>query len=43
MISAASDYGAEHPDSSIELVVFVLFTPDDYETFKQFSDRRREQ
>src|SRR6266511_1954514 len=43
MIAAARDYGAEHPDSSIELVVFVLFTPDDYETFKQFAGQRREQ
>jgi O-acetyl-ADP-ribose deacetylase (regulator of RNase III) len=40
MIAAARDYGAEHPDSSIELVVFVLFTPDDYETFKQFAGQR---
>src|SRR5262245_27708326 len=42
MIMAARDYGAEHADSSIDLVVFVLFTPDDYETFKQFADQRRE-
>jgi O-acetyl-ADP-ribose deacetylase len=43
MIAAARDYGAEHPDSSIELVVFVLFTSDDFETFKQFAGQRREQ
>ncbi|HEU0173064.1 MAG TPA: macro domain-containing protein [Blastocatellia bacterium] len=42
MITAAHDYGAEHADSSIDLVVFVLFTPDDYDTFKQFADRGRE-
>jgi O-acetyl-ADP-ribose deacetylase len=39
MIPAALDYGAEHPDSSIELVVFVLFTPDDYQAFKRFAER----
>jgi len=39
MIAAARDYGAEHPDSSIELVAFVLFTAGDYETFKQFADK----
>ena len=43
MIAAARDYSAAHPDSSIELVVFVLFTPDDYETFKQFADQYRGQ
>jgi O-acetyl-ADP-ribose deacetylase (regulator of RNase III) len=43
MIAAARGYGAEHPDSSIELVVFVLFTLDDYGTFKQFADQRSEQ
>jgi O-acetyl-ADP-ribose deacetylase (regulator of RNase III) len=42
MIAAARNYAAERPDSSIELVVFVLFTPDDYETFKQFADQPRE-
>ncbi|MGH9767117.1 MAG: macro domain-containing protein [Blastocatellia bacterium] len=42
MITAARDYGAEHPDSSIELVVFVLFTSGDYETFKRFLDQYRE-
>src|SRR5262245_13249256 len=39
MIKAARDYSAERPDSSIELVVFVLFTAGDYETFKQFADK----
>src|SRR5262245_46485405 len=38
MITAARDYTAERPDSSVELVVFVLFTTGDYETFKQFAD-----
>jgi len=42
MITATRDYSVGHPGSSIELVVFVLFTPDDYNTFKQFADRRRE-
>lgn len=40
MITAARDYAAEHPGSSIELVVFVLFTPGDYETFKRFADKQ---
>ena len=40
MITAAHDYGVEHADSSIEHVVFVLFTPGDYETFKRFADQR---
>jgi len=39
MIKAARDYSAERPDSSIELVVFVLFTTGDYEIFKQFADK----
>src|SRR5215470_19163003 len=39
MISTARDYGAEHPGGSIDLVVFVLFTPGDYETFKRFADQ----
>ena len=38
MITAARDYGAEHPDSSIELVAFILFTAADYEIFKQFAN-----
>lgn len=40
MITSASDYAAEHPGSSIELVVFVLFMPGDYETFKRFADKQ---
>ena len=40
MITAARSYDAENPGSSIELVVFVLFTPDDFRTFKQFADRQ---
>ena len=39
MITAARDYATEHPDSAIELVVFVLFTPDDYLMFRQFADK----
>jgi O-acetyl-ADP-ribose deacetylase (regulator of RNase III) len=42
MITSARDYAAEHPDSSVELVVFVLFTSGDYETFKRFSNQYRE-
>jgi O-acetyl-ADP-ribose deacetylase len=38
MITAAHDYGAVQARSSIELVVFVLFTSDDYETFKRFAE-----
>ena len=37
MITAARDYAAEHPASSIELAVFVLFSASDYEVFKQFA------
>jgi len=40
MITAARGYGTEHPDSSIELVAFVLFTPDDYEMFKRFANKQ---
>ncbi|MBS1791606.1 MAG: macro domain-containing protein [Acidobacteria bacterium] len=39
MIGAARDYAAATPASSIELVVFVLFTQADYRTFKQFAER----
>jgi O-acetyl-ADP-ribose deacetylase (regulator of RNase III) len=39
MITAARDYSAERADSSIDLVVFVLFTRDDYETFKRFAEK----
>jgi O-acetyl-ADP-ribose deacetylase (regulator of RNase III) len=39
MISAARSYAAEHPDSSVELVVFVLFTSGDYGVFKQFAGK----
>jgi O-acetyl-ADP-ribose deacetylase len=40
MIGAARDYAAEHPDSTIELVVFVLFSQRDYVTFKRFNDKQ---
>jgi O-acetyl-ADP-ribose deacetylase (regulator of RNase III) len=39
MITAARDYATEHPDSTIELVVFVLFTSGDYEIFKRFANK----
>ncbi len=38
MITAARDYASQHPDSSIDLVVFVLFTPADHAVFKQFAE-----
>lgn len=38
MITAARDYASQHPDSSIELVVFVLFTSGDYAVFKKFAE-----
>jgi len=38
MITAARNYASEHPDSSIELVVFVLFTSGDYAVFKKFAE-----
>ena len=40
MIGAARDYAAERPESSIELVVFVLFSQRDYEMFKRFYDKQ---
>jgi O-acetyl-ADP-ribose deacetylase (regulator of RNase III) len=36
MITAARDYAQEHPESALELVVFVLFSGSDYEVFNQF-------
>lgn len=39
MITAARDYAAEHPASSIGLVVFVLFTAGDYEIFKRLAEQ----
>jgi O-acetyl-ADP-ribose deacetylase (regulator of RNase III) len=39
MIAAARDYSAERTDSSIELVVFILFTAGDYEIFKRFASQ----
>jgi O-acetyl-ADP-ribose deacetylase (regulator of RNase III) len=40
MIGAARDYAAEQPGTSIELVVFVLFSQRDYEIFKRFNDKQ---
>ncbi len=37
MIGATRDYAAANPDSSIELVVFVLFTQDDFAVFERFN------
>ena len=39
MIGAVRDYAAENSESSIELVVFVLFTASDYQNFKRFAKR----
>lgn len=38
MISAAQRYAATHPHSTIELVVFVLFTDSDYQVFKRIAE-----
>ena len=38
MIGAAREYAAAHADSSIELVVFVLFTESDYRIFQRVSE-----
>jgi O-acetyl-ADP-ribose deacetylase (regulator of RNase III) len=38
MITAARDYASQHPGSSIELVVFVLFTSADHAVFKKFAE-----
>ncbi|HZS05874.1 MAG TPA: macro domain-containing protein [Blastocatellia bacterium] len=35
MIGAVRGYAVAHPQSTIELVVFVLFTKGDYETFRR--------
>lgn len=40
MIGAAREYAAEYPESSIELVVFVLFSQRDYEMFKRFHNKQ---
>lgn len=39
MIGAARDYATANPDSSIELVVFVLFTQDDFSVFERFKQQ----
>lgn len=39
MIGASRDYSAANPASSIELVVFVLFTPDDFAIFERFNQQ----
>lgn len=40
MITAARDYAAAIPESSIELVAFVLFTPGDFRTFERFHNKQ---
>jgi O-acetyl-ADP-ribose deacetylase (regulator of RNase III) len=37
MIGTTRDYAAENPASSIEQVVFVLFTKDDFAVFEQIN------
>lgn len=39
MIGAARDYAAANPDSSIDLVVFVLFTQSDFAVFERFNQQ----
>ncbi len=36
MITAVRDYVADHPETVLELAVFVLFTRDDFGIFQQF-------
>ncbi|HWQ35855.1 MAG TPA: macro domain-containing protein [Blastocatellia bacterium] len=40
MIGAVQRYAATHPQSTIELVVFVLFTGSDYQVFKRIAEER---
>ena len=40
MITTARDYAAANPESSIELVVFVLFTQGDFRTFERFNNKQ---
>ena len=35
MIGAAKDYAAEHPQSKIDRVIFVLFSMDDFQVFQR--------
>jgi O-acetyl-ADP-ribose deacetylase len=42
MVTAVRDYAAEHPRSTIEQVVFVLFSAGDYATFKAFLDQQED-
>ena len=39
MITAARDYAAANAESSIELVVFVLFTQKDFQIFERFNNQ----
>jgi O-acetyl-ADP-ribose deacetylase (regulator of RNase III) len=39
MLGAARDYAVTHPDSSLELVVFVLFSERDSQLFKRVAER----
>lgn len=40
MIGAARDYAAAHPETTIELVVFVLYTGGDYSVFRRVAEEK---
>ncbi len=40
MIGAARDYAVAHSESTIELVVFVLYTAGDYQIFKRVAEEK---
>ena len=40
MIGAARDYAVKNPESSIDLVVFILFTQGDYRIFERYNDKQ---
>jgi O-acetyl-ADP-ribose deacetylase (regulator of RNase III) len=39
MITAARDYAVTNPESTIDLIAFVLFTHDDFEAFRGFAEK----
>ncbi len=43
MIGAVRDYAAQHPDSSIQRIVFVLYTMTDFHIFKREEGRGQSQ
>ena len=40
MITAVRDYAKSHPDGTVELAVFVLFTESDYTIFRSFLEKQ---